>query len=266
MSLPHDIIDAILRIESQTLVRQVDWFPEIGSTNDYALSLADQSELELPRLIWADRQNAGRGRSGHAWWSAAGALTFSLLVDPQEWKLSPDQWPKMSLITGVAIATALSRHAPGQSVRVKWPNDVYLNDRKVCGILTEPTPQRNPAWLVIGVGINVNNSFATAPPELRQTATALCDEGPHDCQGINVLLSVISQWEQQIQELATAPDSLQAMWQPWCWLRDHRVRVITGSDQTEGRCRGIDTDGALLIESATGLLTRHYAGTVRRLD
>ncbi|MBI1345530.1 biotin--[acetyl-CoA-carboxylase] ligase [bacterium] len=265
MSLPPDIIDAILRLESQTLVRQVEWFPEIGSTNDYALSLADQSDIELPRLIWADRQTAGRGRSGHAWWSAAGALTFSLLVDPQRWGLRPEQWPKVSLITGIAIAEALSRHVPGQSVRVKWPNDVYLNDRKVCGILTEPTPQRNPAWLVIGVGINVNNSFTTAPPELRQTATALCDEGARDCQGVDVLLSVLSQWEQQIQQLAATPDSLQTTWQNWCWLREHRVRITTAADVTEGHCQGIDDAGALLIETARGL-TRHYAGTVRRLD
>jgi len=265
MSLPPEIIDAMLRIESQTVIREVEWFAELGSTNDYALSLAALSDIKIPRLIWTERQTAGRGRGGHAWWSASGALTFSLLVDPQSWGLSPVQWPKISLISGIAIATALNQHVPGQIVRVKWPNDVYVNDRKVCGILTEPTPQRQPPWLVIGIGVNVNNSFATAPPKLRQTATALCDEGARDCHAVDVLLSVLSAWEQQIQILAAEPTSLQATWQPWCWLREHRVRLTTATDVIEGQCRGIDDAGALLIESARKL-TRHYAGTVRRLD
>lgn len=265
MSLPPDIIDAILRIESQTGIHQVEWFGELGSTNDYALSLASQPDIAVPRLIWADRQHAGRGRSGHAWWSAPGALTFSLLIDPQGWNLRPEQWPQVSLITGVAIAEALARHVPGQTVRVKWPNDVYLNNRKVCGILTEPTPQRTPPWLVIGIGVNINNSFATAPPELRQTATALCDEGAIDCHPVDVLLGILSAWEQILRNLATTPEALQQVWHPWCWLRDHRVRITTAAEVTEGLCLGIDEAGALLVEGPTGL-TRHYAGTVRRLD
>ncbi|OYW23472.1 MAG: biotin--[acetyl-CoA-carboxylase] ligase [Planctomycetales bacterium 12-60-4] len=263
-TIPPEIADAILRIEAQTFVRRVEWFEELGSTNDYALSIAGQLSLETPRLIWAHRQHAGRGRSGHAWWSAPGALTFSLLLDAETSGLIPSTWPIVSLLTGMAIAAALEEFRPNAAVGVKWPNDIWLGDRKVGGILMEPSPV-NPARLVVGIGVNVANSFVEAPPELRSIATALSDHSPQHAMPVAVLLGILEHWDRVISEFLNDDWDLAALWRRRCVLTDRAVRVTTGDSLTEGVCRGIDTSGALLIETSKGLI-RQVAGTVRLLS
>ncbi len=258
MTMPPDIVDAISRIEAQTFVRQVDWFSEIGSTNDYALSIASDLAVITPRLVWADRQQAGRGRSGNSWWAGGGALTFSLLIERQSWS---DRWTLVSLVTGLAIAEALSEFVPQLPVQVKWPNDVYLAGKKVCGILIEPAPG-NTGRLVVGIGINVANSFRTAPADLQQTATALCDQLPRSPSTAEVLLSVLQHWERERIDYCANPDSLLTRWTPRCYLSGKRVQLTAGEASVSGLCRGIDDDGCLLIETASGL-ERRIAGTVR---
>lgn len=260
-TLPVEIADAILRIESQTFVRQVDWFSEIGSTNDYALQIGGEPDIILPRLIWADRQHAGRGRSGHAWWSAAGALTFSLLVDTSELDLPVEHLPRISLLTGLAIAETLNAVTGVHSAQVKWPNDVFIQGRKVCGILIEPHPARS-SRLVVGIGINVLNSFESAPLELRQTATSLCDCAPVPGGPVALLLDLLQAWPALIQNYALQKWSLRDRWAPLCYLSDRGVRITAGPKTFDGICRGVDDDGALLIDSGNKL-QRHVAGTVR---
>jgi len=263
-TIPPDIADAILRIESQTLVRRVEWFEEIGSTNDYALSIAGDAGLETPRLIWADRQHAGRGRSGHAWWSAPGALTFSLLLDSQTSGLAPETWPILSLLTGMAIAEALAECRPGVPVGVKWPNDVLLGERKVGGILMEPSPV-NSARLVVGIGVNVANSFATAPAALWSIATALSDHNRQNAVPIVVLLGILEHWNRVISEFLSGTWELPDQWRRRCVLSDRQVRVTSGDVRVEGLCLGIDAGGALLIETPHGVI-RQVAGTARLLS
>ncbi len=263
-TIPTDVADAVLRIESQTLVRRVEWFEELGSTNDYALSIAADAQLETPRLIWADRQLAGRGRSGHAWWSAPGALTFSLLLDSRTSGLAPQTWPIVSLLTGMAIAEALAHFRPGVPVGVKWPNDVLLGERKVGGILIEPSSE-DPTRLVVGIGVNVANSFASAPPELRAIATALADHNPQDAVPIGVLLAILEHWDRVVSEYLAGKWDLPTQWRRRCVLTDRQVRVTSSATRVEGLCRGVDSDAALLIQTSAGVM-RQVAGTVRLLS
>lgn len=158
-------MDALLRIEGETLVRKADWFAALGSTNDLALRWAADADLELPRLIWAETQTAGRGRGAHVWWAAPGGLTFSLIVDEASTGLRAAMWPQVSVLTGLAIAEMLSEFVPAHSIGLKWPNDVQVHGRKICGILVEFLPGQ-PHRLVIGVGINVGNSFRRAPDRI----------------------------------------------------------------------------------------------------
>lgn len=259
--MPPDVADALARIESQTFIPYIDWFDELGSTNDYALSISADPELPTPRLIWTDRQTAGRGRSGHAWWSARGSLTFSLLLDRDVSQLPPEVWPQISLVTGLAIAEALAEEVPGRSVGVKWPNDIQIDGLKVCGILMEPSP-RHSGRLVVGVGINVLNSFRNAPAELRAIATALCDQQTHASEPVAVLLHVLQRWSEFVGRLQQGQLHLPSEWQRRCVLTNRRLRVTMGTAILEGYCRGIDESGALLVETPQGLV-RQVAGTVR---
>ena len=100
----------------------------------------------------ADQQRAGRGRAQNRWWSAPGSLTFSLVVDGHDWNLSARSWPRISLGTSLAVSDVLRWIVPTENVQLKWPNDVFVRSKKVCGILVESSPQC-PSFLVIGVGI-----------------------------------------------------------------------------------------------------------------
>ena len=257
-------MDALLRIEGETLVRKADWFAALGSTNDLALQWAAEADLELPRLIWAETQTAGRGRGAHVWWAASGALTFSLIVDEASTGLQAMMWPQVSVLTGLAIAEALSEFVPAHSIGLKWPNDVQVHGRKICGILVE-VPPGQPHRLVIGVGINVGNSFRDAPTELQAIATSLIDLLGSPPPLPTVLLKVLQRWSHLAQERVNCRLDLPGAWSRYCTLADRRVRVTTGEKHVDGVCRGIDSDGALWLETPAGRL-RQLGGTVRKLD
>jgi len=138
------------------LVASIDYHDSIGSTSDRALALAAADEARLPLLVLAARQTAGRGRGTNRWLTDDGALTFSLALEAPPALLPAANWPQVALVAGLAACEALRALAPNGHFRVKWPNDVYLNDGKICGILSESVP----GWrdrLVVGIGVNVNN-------------------------------------------------------------------------------------------------------------
>src|SRR5687768_5425088 len=128
-----------LRVRSESFVRSVETHDELGSTNDRALVLAGDPDLPRPALVLAVHQTAGRGRGGNVWRSGPGALTFSLVID-RPWVLSRERMPIRSLDADLAARDAVASLAPRRHVTVKWPNDVYLDGRKLCGILTEVPP------------------------------------------------------------------------------------------------------------------------------
>ena len=150
------------RVREETWVRQIDFHWELASTNSQALLRADQPETQTPLLVLAESQTAGRGRGAHHWWSTTGSLTFSLLTGLE--KALAERTSLLSLTVGLAVCQAIERLAPAADVGLKWPNDVCLSGRKLAGILIE-LPVCEPPRVVLGVGINVNNSFRGAPPK-----------------------------------------------------------------------------------------------------
>lgn len=261
---PPEIIDALLRIEGETSVVAVDWFDTLPSTNTYALNLAQDSTLPLPRLVWSLAQTAGRGRGTHQWWAAAGALTFSLIVDDRATGLNGSQWPQVSVVTGLAVAETLCQFLPAPQVSLKWPNDVFASGRKICGILVEVPPQ-HPHRLVIGVGINVRNSFQTAPPELQATATSLCDLVSDPPALPAVLLAFLNRWEARTAELARGTLELPEAWGRYCQLTQRRIRVTNTTHHNDGLCLGIAANGTLRVVTAAGE-RQFWGGTVRPLE
>lgn len=263
-SLPADIVAALSRLERETFVRRAEWFPELESTNTYALSLAAEPDVAVPRVIGATRQTAGRGRGQNAWWSAEGALTFSLLFDPLALHLPLSRWSQVALVTGLAVADALEQYLPPTSVQLKWPNDVYADGRKICGILTEVPPGRTDR-LVVGIGVNVANSLARAPNDLQSTSASLTDLLGEGCPDRgDVLTSLVVRWEWWLRRLAADDVNFPALWRTKCYLTGERVSVAIGPENQTGVCLGLDDDGALLLETDQGV-RRVLAGTVRRI-
>ena len=207
------------------------------STNERARALA-AAGAPHGTLVTAAEQSAGRGRQGRTWSAPPGsALLMSLLVrDPP--RLLP-------LIAAVAVA-----ETAGRETRIKWPNDVQVDGRKVAGILVEGRPQEH--WAVLGIGVNVAVRLEDLPPELHETATTLGRE-PGDVEGVlRQLLSSLDDW------LEAGEDAVLAAWRRRDALRGREVRWAAG----EGTADGVDDDGRLLVTLASGEQTALDAGEV----
>lgn len=306
--MPDPFLDADA-IRSATFIRHVEIHDTLGSTNDRAAQLARIREIELPALIAARVQTAGRGRGKNVWWSAEGALTFSVLLDPVAFGISTANWPQLSLATAVAVCDALSielqdmtgragaspppcvraslgagdgpaRANPQSAIRIpqsprlaiKWPNDVMIDGGKICGILIESPGGAAPAKnrVIIGIGINVNNSLhrqspacgLAQPHEKVPNATTLREvtTGPHDIQ--QLLINTLRALETRSRQLASLDPQLPITWQQHCWLRNQSVEVRSNGDLLTGVCIGIDGDGALVVENAV-TTKRIHSGSVR---
>jgi BirA family biotin operon repressor/biotin-[acetyl-CoA-carboxylase] ligase len=243
-------------------VEQVEFHHEIDSTNDRALELARTAACRYPALVVAEVQSVGRGRGANRWWADFGAVTFSLLIETDSTHLPPRRWPQVSLTAGLAVCEVIEDLLVDneQAVRLKWPNDVFVGHRKVCGILVEAPPDR-PRTIVLGIGINVNNSLSHAPPELQSTAAALCDVAKQEFSLIDVLERVLIRLEERLQWIGSRDDELRSRWRQRCLLTDRTVRIDLGARAVTGFCRGIDEEGALMLETPHGP-ERCFAGVV----
>jgi BirA family biotin operon repressor/biotin-[acetyl-CoA-carboxylase] ligase len=270
-------------------LRQVDHRLEVGSTNDVALGWAADPALATPALVVAERQTAGRGQRSNRWWSSEGSLTFSLVVQSGDAGLMSEAWPRLPLATAVALGDALHPLAPGVPWGIRWPNDLFAGGRKIAGVLVEAPnlpnlkrftqlraegDQRKPVdrsesphnagrefskvavkrrRAVIGVGVNVNNSWVGAPAELSAVGVALCDLSgrPHD-RG-ELLAEILTCIERRLTQLGQNDPELAAAWRDRCLLRGQVVCVEVGdSPAVEGVCEGIDDHGALVVHGANG--------------
>jgi BirA family biotin operon repressor/biotin-[acetyl-CoA-carboxylase] ligase len=250
-------LDQILR---STFVEQVEFHEAIDSTNDRALELAHEPGVRAPSLVVAETQTDGRGRGTNLWWAQRGALTFSLLIETNAMRLPPRHWPTASLTAGLAVCEALEDVLDDPAIQLKWPNDVYLRQRKVCGILIEVPPQQKEA-IVIGIGINVNNSARHAPEDLQSSAIALCDAAQCQFSLTQVLERVLVRLQERLGWIGHRDQELRHRWRERCLLTGRTVHLDSGTRNVVGLCHGIDDDGALVIETVNET-ERCFAGAV----
>ena len=124
----------LARLAAHPWIQRFEFTQSLASTNDQAARLAAEEFLACPALVLTEEQTAGRGRGGNRWWSSRGGLMFSLILSGGD---SAANWSGYSLTAGLAICEALAAEIPAVDFTVKWPNDVYANERKICGILIE---------------------------------------------------------------------------------------------------------------------------------
>jgi BirA family biotin operon repressor/biotin-[acetyl-CoA-carboxylase] ligase len=188
---------------AQTFLRHVEVHDELGSTNDRAKELARELPSDkLPALVLARRQTTGRGRGQNVWWSADGALTFSVILDTNSWGLSQREWPQISLLMAAAARDAITSLIPQLTITIKSPNDVLIEGRKVCGILLESPGGSAPAKdrLIVGIGLNVNNSCSDAPPDVQSRAVAIREVSGERLDLQTVLIGVLQEMDSQLRK------------------------------------------------------------------
>jgi len=253
------------RIVAESFVEQVEYHAELDSTNSRALQIAhEETSCGGVTLVFAESQTAGRGRGENRWWSGPGALTFSLLLPGEHLSLSTGEWPTTSLIAGLAVGEAIGQFVSGETAMVKWPNDVYLRGRKVCGILVEATSGAR-GMLAIGIGVNVNNSLAEAPDELASSAIAVCDVARCEVSRVDLLIAILQRLEKYLRELGSGDIRWQEHWRKRCLLTGRAVQLDAHGGRLVGICRGIDGDGALVLETEAGL-TRCLSGVIAHFE
>lgn len=178
-------------IES-TPVNAVEYYETVTSTNDLAKDRIETHAV-FPRLIVAESQTAGRGREAKRWWTGQGAVAMSLAVQLSSWQLNRDDLPQLSPLIGSAVIKAVeSLVSPlSMNLRLKLPNDVYIGDRKLAGVLIE-SPK--PDYAVIGIGLNANNSTNEVPSEFQGTPiVSLCDCLGYPLDRVAVIRQIVTQ-------------------------------------------------------------------------
>lgn len=238
---------------------KVVYYETIDSTNNEAKRLAEAGEL-CNTLVLAGSQSGGRGRRGRAWVTPPGtAIAMSLLLHPQ---IAPEHASAVTLVMGLAVAMAC-RECLGIDARIKWPNDVVAEGRKICGILTEMSSEMDCIhYLVIGVGINAN--ITEFPEELASTAVSLHTlTGKHIDRALLIAESVKRFAAYYETFLKTEDVSL--MLEDYDAIlagKNEQVRVLEPGNEYSGTSRGINARGELLVEKADGTVVQVYAGEV----
>jgi len=256
--MPCSKLDTDLLVR-ETFVRRVEHYATVGSTNDRARECLADGAGPLPLLIVADEQTAGRGRGANRWWTGQGSLACSLIVEVDQFGVDRADAPLVALAAAVAVAETVSPLLCRHKVGLHWPNDVIAAGRKLAGILVEVLSDR---WLVVGIGLNTNNSLRDAPQDLQNTATTLIELTgiPHD--RTQLLLTLLEHLERAFGMLASAPGDIAANANTLCLQHGQELTVQLGRRQVSGRCRGIASDGALMLDTPQGP-QKLYSGVLR---
>lgn len=207
----------------------------------------------------AEKQTAGKGRRGRSWSSPPGEnLYFSMLLIPE---FEVEKASMVTLVMAVAVAQAIRRE--GLDARIKWPNDVVVNRRKVCGILTELHTRPDGSFcVIIGTGINVNQE--TFPEEIRETATSLKKEGKKTLDREKLLAGVLHFFSKAYDSLAQAGDlsGLKEEYEEMLVNLGAEVEVLDPKGAWKGIAEGINGTGELLVRHEDGSIEEVYAGEV----
>lgn len=247
------------RLAGCGLAREVRYFRELPSTNDQAFRLALKGASE-GTVVVADRQTRGRGRMNRVWISPPDRNVYlSVVLRPD---VAPERAPQLSIVAGVATAEALRTYDSGAGL--KWPNDVLIGGRKICGILAEMRMVSGRLdFVILGIGINVNLLPEEFPPEIAGIATSLRAETGRFVSRLEVIERLLHGLEAVYRTYLR--DGFSTPRERWLAMSDMtggRIRIVSGDEAYEGRMIGIDDAGALLLEEETGTVRAVWAGDV----
>lgn len=248
------------RLTTQTLGRPLAWLPSVDSTNRW---LSEKAEAGAPEglVVTADTQTAGRGRLDRGWYSPPALnLYASVLLRPD---VPLERAPSLALLIGLAVRRAIRQLAPALNIRIKWPNDIWLDGHKLCGILCDMHAEPDRIHHVVaGIGLNVNTTARDFPSDIRDTATSLRQAAGRFFPRAEVLAAILNTLEPVYhdwiaQGLAPFLEELNDA----DLLKGRRVTLAQGARLLSGQAGGIGPDGALLLDTPGGP-TSIYSGDV----
>ncbi len=247
------------RMDTEWAGHPVIFYEELSSTNLQA-KLDAEKGAQQGTLIVADMQTAGRGRRGRTWSSPPGTNAyFTLILKPD---FAVELASMVTLVMGLAAAEGIRKNC-GVEAGIKWPNDIVVNGKKICGILAEMSVERDFIhYIVTGVGINVGcQDFA---PEIADTATSLYRECGHKVDRAKLVADVMKCFERCYGQFRQEGGlgSLKERYNSLLVNKGREVRVLTPGAEFQGISQGINDAGELLVERSDGSVTNIYAGEV----
>lgn len=248
-------------LHTSLLAREIYGYETISSTNHVALNLGEKGAPD-GTLIIADYQSAGRGRFGRSWVAPAGtSLLLSLLMRPP---LPVSHSFLVGMGAGLGVAEGI-RRTTGLAARLKWPNDVLIEGRKVCGLLLESRVLGESLdFIVVGVGVNVN--FQTREVEgIPAEATSLRNALGHEVSRLTLLQAILESTDRRYVDIHRG-ESPQAEWATALDTIGQRVRVQLGDRLEEGLAEGVTEAGALVVRQSNGRRLEISAGEIFHLD
>jgi BirA family biotin operon repressor/biotin-[acetyl-CoA-carboxylase] ligase len=259
--MTEDILSAAAitdNLGTRFIGQRVLYYPSLTSTMEVAREEARQGAVEGTVVI-ADEQTGGRGRLKRAWLSPKGNIALSIILYPGLSCL-----PSLIMLASLAVVHSIES-AIGLKPQVKWPNDVLINGKKVCGVLIESDVQKTRVnYAIIGIGINANLRLADFP-EIQPVATSLSDELRKEVSCLSVVRHLLVELERLYLALSSG-GSLYEEWQSSLVTLGKKVRVTAGETIYEGVAESVARDGSLLLRGLDGELTRIVAGDVTLRD
>jgi BirA family biotin operon repressor/biotin-[acetyl-CoA-carboxylase] ligase len=245
-------------LTTQSFGRRIIYFSSVGSTNSEAKALAAKGACE-GTLVVAEEQVNGKGRLDRLWVSPEGGIWLSIVLRPH---LTPAVASRLTIASAVATAKAIE--FIGVKPEIKWPNDILINRKKVCGILLELAAQPDRIdYVVIGVGINANFDIRNLPGESRNFATSLLTETGKRIDRAQFVAYLLSAFEKEYYRIDAGDwNSTKSDWLSRCMMLGKQISLGAHNGEITGKFIGIDDSGALLLESFYGEVKSYTAGDV----
>lgn len=254
-----DVQALLTQLQTRQLGKQVYVFDTLDSTQNKAHELVKQGASE-GTLVIADQQTMGRGRMGRVWHSPKGkGIWMSLVLQPQ---ISVQFIPQFTLLIAVAMFRAIRKAVPDVDIGIKWPNDLLIKGKKVCGILLESSAtDESLNYVVAGVGISANLTAEDFSEELHTIGTSLLMETGKPVDRVQL----VAEWLRQVEDLydlymlqGFAP--IRTLWEASNVTLGTRVRVQSAKGFTEGEAIGLEESGALRVKQTDGEIVTVYSG------
>jgi len=261
LSQPDTLSAASIKKGLQTSFfgQEVFFLPSTTSTNRIAKEAA-QKGMQEGTLIITNQQTEGRGRFDRTWWSSPGKdLLFSLIFRPP---LKASQTFRLTLLSSLAVAEGI-RQETGLDALIKWPNDVYIEGKKVSGILSESgIHNEHLEYVIVGIGINVNSTPSTNP-EIEERATSISMELGKNFPRLTLLTVILELIERYYRSLQKGGfHFLKKRWDALSLITHKKVMVESQGCMHEGTAESVDDDGFLLLLDHTGTKRRIVSGDV----
>lgn len=263
ISIPDSLIPSEVKWKLKTRVigKDIISYRKVDSTNNVAYGLAEKGMKE-GLCVLAEEQAKGKGRHGRHWISPSkGGIYLSIILRPE---IAPNEIPQVTLLAAVAVAKAV-RESTGLAATIKWPNDILVNGRKVCGILTEMKAEQDKVdFIIVGIGLNVNTPARSLPKgasSLREELDHMKAEG--NLSRIEITKKILEKLEEYYSKLKVEGfKPIMEEWKHLSAMLGSRIKVVLTNRTFEGQAHNLDPDGALVVRLDSGVLQKVSSGDI----